>query len=100
MCDVYFLIIFYFELDEYLNHPIRRHYLVKNLPDDIRKLLLYRRKFAASTFDGVKKLCYMGLAQIGPKDKEYEQVFVYLNTKAILFDTRLSTPAYHQIGNL
>ena len=42
----------------------------------------------------------MGLTQIGPKDKEYEQVFVYLNTKAILFDTRLSTPAYHQIGNL
>ena len=70
------------------------------MPDDIRKLLLYRRKFAASIFDGVKKLCYMGLTQIGPKDKEYEQVFVYLNTKAILFDTRLSTPAYHQIGNL
>lgn len=44
----------------------------------------------------MQKLCYVGLIQFGPqKLKEKDQVFVYLNQRALLYDTRSSEPGYH-----
>ena len=78
-------------LDTYLNHPIRRHYLVKYLPDDMRKLLLHSRKYISTAYEIIKKLCYMGLTQLSANNyKQLEQAFVYVNTKSSLFDTRSS----------
>ena len=78
-------------LEAYLNHPIRRHYLVKYLPDDMRKLLLHSRKYISTAYEIIKKLCYMGLTQLSANNyKQLEQAFVYVNTKSSLFDTRSS----------
>ena len=67
-------------LDAYKDHPIRKHYLVKNLPDDIKRMLLNSRKYMASIYDETKKMIYMGLAQIsGEVFKEKEHCFIYIN---------------------
>ncbi|XP_020291475.1 general transcription factor 3C polypeptide 1 isoform X2 [Pseudomyrmex gracilis] len=61
------------ELYHYLNHPIRKHYLVKNLPMSIRSILLYSRKYIFSIHDTIIRLGYIGLVQFGPqrlKDKD------------------------------
>jgi general transcription factor 3C polypeptide 1 len=85
-------------LDDYINHPVKKHYLVKTLPEDMKQKLLYARKYIASISDDMSKLCYMGLTQFGPNIiKDKDQIFVYVNTKGSLLDTRSSEPGYHQI---
>lgn len=82
----------------YLNHPIRQHYLIQNLPQSIKQLLLHQRKYIFSIHEIVVRLCYIGLVQFGPqKLKEKDQIFVYLNTKATLADTTSCSRSYHQI---
>ena len=67
-------------LDAYKDHPIRKHYLVKNLPDHIKRMLLNSRKYMASIYDETKKMIYMGLAQIsGEVFKEKEHCVIYIN---------------------
>ncbi|XP_066593076.1 general transcription factor 3C polypeptide 1 [Prorops nasuta] len=86
------------DLDKYLNHPIQKHYLVKDLPPNIRNTLLYARKYIFGIHDTVKRLCYIGLIQFGPQRlKEKDQVFVYVNRKTELMDTTSSAPSYHKI---
>ena len=86
-------------LAAYLDHPLRRHYLIKSLPDEIRTLLLARRKYAGSTMETVRRLVYMGLAQLAPYSipVNNESHFVYVNTRTRLLDTRSSANAYHKI---
>ncbi|XP_076298615.1 general transcription factor 3C polypeptide 1 isoform X2 [Lasioglossum baleicum] len=84
------------ELDDYINHPIRKHYLVRELPVEIRNTLLYGRKYIFNIHDTVTRLCYIGLVQFGPqKLKEKDQVFLYVNRRAELLDTTSSAPGYH-----
>lgn len=110
MCDVLlrlplsiFLKIHYLsfeipEIDRYINHPIRKHYLVKDLPTDIRNSLLYARKYIFHIHETVTRLCYIGLIQFGPqKLKEKDQVFIYVNRHTELMDTTSSAPGYHII---
>lgn len=52
-------------LEEYLGHPIRKHYLVKHLPVKMRQQLLYNRKYISSTYELLTKLAYQGIAQFG-----------------------------------
>ncbi|XP_072745802.1 general transcription factor 3C polypeptide 1 [Anoplolepis gracilipes] len=86
------------ELEHYLNHPIRKHYLVKNLPVTIRNTLLHARKYIFNIHDTVTRLCYIGLVQFGPQRlKDKDQVFIYLNRYTELMDTVSSAPSYHKI---
>ncbi|XP_011143807.1 general transcription factor 3C polypeptide 1 [Harpegnathos saltator] len=86
------------ELERYLSHPIRKHYLVKNLPADIRDALLYARKYIYNIHSIVSKLGYIGLVQFGPQRlKDKDQVFIYVNRRTELMDTMSSAPSYHNI---
>ena len=62
-------------LEEYLNHPIRCHYLIRALPSKIRSKLLHRRKYIFSIYEIATRLAYVGVVQFGPqKFKEKDQV--------------------------
>lgn len=85
-------------LDSYLNHPIRKHYLIRMLPETIRNRLLYKRKYIFSVNEVACNLAHMGLVQFGPQlMKEKDQVFVYVNSKAGLVDTRLCQVSYNKV---
>lgn len=85
-------------LDHYTNHPIRKHYLIKDLPINIRNTLLHARKYIFDIHETVTRLCYIGLIQFGPqKFKEKDQVFLYVNRRSELMDTTSSAPGYHKI---
>ncbi|KOX75217.1 General transcription factor 3C polypeptide 1 [Melipona quadrifasciata] len=86
------------DMEKYINHPIRKHYLVRDLPVDIRNSLLYLRKYIFHIHETVTRLCYIGLIQFGPqKLKEKDQVFIYVNRRSELMDTTSSAPGYHII---
>lgn len=86
-------------LEEYLSHPIRKHYLLKHLPPLIRNQLTAARRYIFNCHEVVTRLCYIGLVQFGPqKLKEKDQVFFYLNRNTSLLDTTTTTAGYHQIS--
>ncbi|XP_011696801.1 PREDICTED: general transcription factor 3C polypeptide 1 isoform X2 [Wasmannia auropunctata] len=86
------------ELEHYLNHPIRKYYLVKNLPVIIRNTLLHARKYIFNIHDTITRLGYIGLVQFGPQRlKDKDQVFIYVNRRTELMDTTTSAPSYHKI---
>lgn len=86
-------------LMEYLDHPIKRNLLVKNLPPDLRRYLLNRRRYVTYVMELCKRLCYVGLLQMGKQVmKEKDQVFVFLNRNASLIDTTISDPGYTTIS--
>ena len=85
-------------VDEYLNHPVRRHYLIRSLPSRIRSKLLDKRKYIFSIYEIATRLAYVGVVQFGPqKLKEKDQVFLYVNQRASLLDTVSSARGYHQV---
>ena len=85
-------------LQEFLDHPIKKHILVKDLPTSIRNLLFVKRKYMFSIHEIVMRLCYLGLAQFGPQMlKEKDQVFIFLNRHTELWDTTSSAAGYHKI---
>lgn len=87
------------DLEQYLSHPIKKHFLVKNLPLPIRKKLTVARKYIFSVHEIIVRLAYIGLVQFGPQRfKEKDQVFIYLNKKALLLDTTASPHGYHQVA--
>uniref|UniRef100_A0A3Q3R7E9 Uncharacterized protein n=1 Tax=Monopterus albus TaxID=43700 RepID=A0A3Q3R7E9_MONAL len=83
-------------LEEYLNDPVKQHYLVGSLPTKMRRQLLYKRKYIYSFHENLQRLVYMGLMQFGPmeKFKEKDQVFVYLRRNATIVDTTNAEPHY------
>ncbi|XP_054016236.1 general transcription factor 3C polypeptide 1 isoform X1 [Hylaeus anthracinus] len=86
------------DLDKYANHPIRKHYLVRDLPLDTRNALLHARKYIFNVHETVTRLCYIGLVQFGPQRlKEKDQVFIYVNRRTEIMDTTSSAPSYHMI---
>jgi general transcription factor 3C polypeptide 1 len=85
-------------LQELLDHPVKKHFLVKDLPTPIRNMLFIKRKYMFSIHEIVTRLCYIGLVQFGPQIlKEKDQVFVYLNRRTELLDTTSSAAGYHRI---
>ncbi|XP_011859735.1 PREDICTED: general transcription factor 3C polypeptide 1-like [Vollenhovia emeryi] len=81
------------ELEHYLSHPIRKHYLVKNLPVTIRNTFLQARKYIFNIHDTITRLGYIGLVQFGPQRlKDKDQVFIYVNRRTELMDTTSSAP--------
>lgn len=78
---------------------IFRFYLLKDIPDSVRKAIFFKRKYLTSIFDSLNKLAFCGLLQMGPqKYKEKDQSFIYLNRKASLLDTKTSEPGYNKIS--
>ncbi|XP_071360613.1 general transcription factor 3C polypeptide 1 [Trachinotus anak] len=89
-------------LEEYLNDPVKQHYLVRSLPAKMRRQLLYKRKYLFSFHENLQKLVYMGLLQFGPleKFKEKDQVFVYLRRNTTIVDTTNAEPHYWLVTEL
>nr|XP_015215327.1 PREDICTED: general transcription factor 3C polypeptide 1 isoform X2 [Lepisosteus oculatus] len=89
-------------LEDFLNDPIKQHYLVRFLPGKMKKQLLYKRKYIFSFYESMQRLCYMGLLQFGPSEKfqDKDQVFIYLKRKATIVDTTSCEPHYNLVrGN-
>ncbi|KAK7165565.1 hypothetical protein R3I93_005585 [Phoxinus phoxinus] len=84
-------------LEEYLNDPVKKHYLIRFLPADIKRQLLHKRKYIFSFHESLQRLCFMGLLQFGPTEKfmDKDQVFVFLKTKAKIVDTTVCDPHYN-----
>ncbi|XP_035208815.1 general transcription factor 3C polypeptide 1-like [Stegodyphus dumicola] len=86
-------------LNEYLEHEEKAHYLLKHLSQDMRNDLLNNRKYLFSTNDVIRGLTNMGLVSIGPQvAKEKDQVYLYIHKNASLKDTTVSTPGYIHIN--
>ncbi|XP_055584822.1 general transcription factor 3C polypeptide 1 [Uranotaenia lowii] len=86
------------DLDHYLDHPVRRHILIKHLPKPIRMQLSQRRKYIFNIYELCQKLCCAGLLQFGPQRmKDKDQTFIYLNRNIALIDTRSSAVGYQEI---
>ncbi|KFB46014.1 AGAP002656-PA-like protein [Anopheles sinensis] len=86
------------ELDYYLDHPVRRYFLIKQLPDRIQQRLFAKRRYIYSILVTVKLLCYAGLVQMGQQlAKVLDQTMVYVNRTAALLDTTSSSAGYIEI---
>lgn len=87
------------EVEEVMAHPIRKHYLLKDLSPALQEKLIQNRKYIFRIDEIVKHLCYVGLVQYGPQQlKDKEQVFLYLNRKASLLNTVTSNPGYFKVS--
>lgn len=85
-------------INTYLKCKVRKHLLIKYLPTEIRSGILYKRMYITDIYDSLRRLGYIGLIQFGQqKYKEKDQSFVYVNRKAVLYDTTSSNPGYHQV---
>ncbi|XP_008211506.1 general transcription factor 3C polypeptide 1 [Nasonia vitripennis] len=85
-------------LQELLDHPIKQHILMKDVPAGILNLLFIKRKYMFSIHEIVTRLCYLGLVQFGAQVlKEKDQIFIYLNRHSELLDTTSSAAGYHRV---
>ncbi|MEE6498452.1 hypothetical protein FKM82_003105 [Ascaphus truei] len=84
-------------LEDFLNHPIKKHTLIRYLPRPIRQQLLFKRRYIFSVFTSLQKLSCMGLVQFGPSERfqDRDQIFVYLKKKATIVDTTACDPHYN-----
>nr|CAH7736082.1 unnamed protein product [Callosobruchus chinensis] len=86
------------QLSDILNHPIKRFYLVKDLSQAVRNAILFRGRYSASMYELVSRLAFCGLVQFGPqKSKDKEQIFIYVNRTASLYDTSSSETGYNKV---
>ncbi|KAL4624441.1 general transcription factor 3C polypeptide 1 [Arapaima gigas] len=85
------------DLETYLNDPVKQHYLIRFLPNQMKKQLLYKRRYIFSFYESMQRLCYMGLLHFGPTEKfqDKDQVFIYLKKKATIVDTTTCEPHYN-----
>lgn len=87
-------------LDEVLAHPIRKHFLVNSVPYEVQQALLNTRKYISSIDELLKRMCCMGLSQVGQhRFVAREQIYYYLNRNASLLNTISSAPGYWRISN-
>lgn len=87
-------------LDEYLVHPIKKHFLIKDLPVQMQKILYQRRKHIATLHDFMRRLACIGLIQIGPHRSQKDQSFYYLNRFASLYDTSSSEQGLYYVSDM
>ncbi|XP_077380152.1 general transcription factor 3C polypeptide 1 isoform X2 [Festucalex cinctus] len=83
-------------LEEYLNDPVKQHYLIRHLPFAIRRKLFYGRKYVYLFFENLQRLVCMGLLHLAPvpKMKEKDLLFCYLKRHATIVDTINTEPHY------
>lgn len=83
-------------LNEYISHPIKKHFLVKDIPIHLQQMLFSRRKYITVLYELIQRLICIGLAQAGPHRTQKDQSFFYMNVYAKLLDTSSSEPnAYY-----
>lgn len=84
-------------LEQQLRHPVRKHFLLSFLPAELQDALLGSRKYLFAVVDVLRRLCSLGLLQLGPQ-RAYnkEHAYIYVNRHASLLDTIASEPGYFQ----
>lgn len=86
-------------LDEYISHPIKKHFLVKDIPVHLQQMLFARRKYITSMHDLIRRLICIGLVQAGPHRAQKDQAFYYMNRFATLIDTSSSLPGSYYVSD-
>lgn len=82
---------------DYLVHPIRQHYIIKQLPLALQSLI-NRNRLSRIMSNIVQVLLLMGLIQVSEKQaRDPMQIWVYMNRKATVVDTTPSEPGYIKI---
>lgn len=82
-------------LNELLLHPIRKHYLVCNLPITIKSQLVATRRHIQMIDEVVKRCAAIGLVQMGSfQSKAKENQYIYVNRYASIMNTTESLPGY------
>lgn len=85
---------------DFLGDEEKCHYLITDIPKDVIGNLLHQRKYLFAFDEVLKNLCYMGLISFGPQSGKLKQeVYLYINKKAALKDTTISTPGYIHVNN-
>lgn len=85
-------------ISEHLNHPIRQHYLIKQLPCDMQ-CCISRTRLQVIYVSILKLLNNMGLVQVTERTvKDPLQVWIYLNKRAQILDTTTSDPSYSKVN--
>lgn len=85
-------------LDEFVSHPIKKHYLVKDIPIHLQQMLFTRRTYISTMHDLICRLICIGLVQAGPHRALKDQAFYYLNYYARLIDTSASDPGTYYVS--
>ncbi|KAL3287444.1 hypothetical protein HHI36_001915 [Cryptolaemus montrouzieri] len=86
------------ELYAYMEHPVRKHYLIKDIPLEFRHVIMFKRKYLPNAVELLYRLCFIGLVQLGPQNTQVkDQIFLYLNRRTTLYDTSTSAPSYHKV---
>lgn len=85
-------------LEELVSHPVKKHYLVKDVPVQLQQMLFARRKYISSLHELIRRLICIGLVQAGPHRSMKDQAFYYTNCIATLFDTSTSMPGSYYVS--
>ncbi|UYV78261.1 GTF3C1 [Cordylochernes scorpioides] len=86
------------ELGEYLRDPVKKHYIILDLPPKITSLFMSTRNYVFHLFCIFERLCFCGMATLGPPIlKEKDQIFLYLHRKLSIKNTKISQPGYLHI---
>lgn len=86
-------------LDEILTHPIKKHFLLQDLPVHIQQALFMGRKFIASISYQLQRLCCLGLLQVGPHRIAKDQAYYFVNHAGKLNDTSSSEQGLHFVSD-
>ncbi|XP_067134932.1 general transcription factor 3C polypeptide 1 [Centruroides vittatus] len=87
-------------LETFLKDPIKQHYLLRDLPPEIRSALMYNRRYIFSVCEIATKLSFMNLVSFGPQQtKEKDHSFLYVHRYASIKDTTISKTGYLYISD-
>ncbi|KRX19313.1 General transcription factor 3C polypeptide 1 [Trichinella nelsoni] len=85
-------------LMDYLEDPIKRHYLVLDLPEEMRGDMFNSGKLRIALSEVMDKLCFLGLLSQGPRKAQDHSclldVFYFVHSGGYLLDTSTSTCGY------
>ncbi|KRZ85974.1 General transcription factor 3C polypeptide 1 [Trichinella sp. T8] len=85
-------------LMDYLEDPIKRHYLVLDLPEEMRGDMFNSGKLRTALSEVMDKLCFLGLLTQGPRKAQDHSclldVFYFVHSGGYLLDTSTSTCGY------
>lgn len=86
-------------LDELLTHPIKKHFLLHDLPIGVQQSLFMGRKYIASISYQLQRLGGLGLVQVGPHRPAKDQAYYYVNRSGVLYDTTSSDQGLHYVSD-
>ncbi|XP_073816879.1 general transcription factor 3C polypeptide 1 [Musca autumnalis] len=86
-------------LTAFLNHPVKQHYLMRQLPSDLQYKIA-RVQLQRVYVSVLKLLNHMGLIQVGERlnTKDPLVMWIFLNRKARVLDTTNTEPSYMSIN--